>query len=168
MVLGSTGANAVSVVIGGTAASARFHTIEATAGNEVCRLETIATNDDPNYRVFQNRVATTDATQTTLQTIAITASMTYRIKAYVTARRTGGSAGTAEDAAGYEIEATYKTVGGVVTLVGAVAALYTAEDQAGWDATFDINGTNVRVRVTGATNNNVTWHSTTILSNLGT
>ncbi len=168
MVLGGTGANAISAVIGGTAASARFHVIEATAGSEVFRAETIATNDDPNYRIFQNRAATTDATQTTLDTITITASNTYRIKSYVVARRTGGSAGTAEDAAGYEIEATYKTVGGVVTLVGAVAALYTAEDQAGWDATFDINAATVRVRVTGATNNNVTWHSTTILSNLGT
>lgn len=42
--------------------------------------------------------------------------------------------------------------------MGSVQTIGTdAEDQAGWDATLDINSTNVRVRVTGAADNNVTW-----------
>lgn len=103
-------------------------------------------------------VNTTDGTQTTLATIPITASRTYMITARVVARRTGGSAGTADDGASYERRGTYTTKSGTVTLMGSVQTLGTdAEDQAGWDVTLDISTTNVRVRVTGATNNNVTW-----------
>jgi hypothetical protein len=152
--------------VGNTSPEAPLHVTQATAGSEVFRLDTTATNDDPNYKVFQNRVATTDATVTTLQTIAITASNTYQIEARVQARRTGGTSGTAEDGASYVVRGTYKTVAGTVTLIGAVTADYTAEDQAAWDATLTISGTNVLVRVTGAANNNVTWHSTTIVSHL--
>ena len=148
--------------------SARLHVSESTLGNEVFRAESTATNDDPNLSVYQNRVATTDATVTTLHSFTLTASTTYRIEARVVARRTGGTSGTAEDGAGYIIVGTYKTVAGAATLVGAVSALYTAEDQAAWDATLDTSGTAVRVRVTGAANNNVTWHSTLIVSQVGT
>lgn len=126
-----------------------------------------ATNDDPNYKITQTRVATTDATVTTLQTIPISASNTYMVEARVVARRTGGSAGTADDGAAYVVRGTYKTASGTVTLIGSLSAMYTAEDQAGWDATLTISGSNVLVRVTGAANNNVTWHTTTILQNLG-
>ncbi len=63
---------------------------------------------------------------------------------------------------------TYKTVTGTVTLLGgAVQADYTVENQAGWDATLTISGTNVLLRVTGATSNNITWHSTVFVSNVG-
>ena len=148
--------------------SARLHVLEDTAGAEVLRLETVATNDDPTYRVLQARVATTDATATTLQTIAITASNTYLIETRVLARRTGGAGGTAEDGAGYVVRGTYKTVAGTVTLIGAILADYTAEDQVLWDATLVISGTNVIVQVTGAALNNVTWHATTVVSLVGT
>jgi len=131
---------------------------QATLGNLVSQISSVAANDDPQENIYQNRVTTTNATQTTLHTIPIVASNTYKIRAEVTARRTGGSAGTADDAAAYEFVGTYKTAAGVVTLIGAVTALYTAESQAGWDATFTISGTNVLVRVTGATNNNIVWH----------
>ena len=86
--------------------------------------------------------------------------MTVQLEAVVTARRTGGSAGTAEDGAAYIVRGAYKTVAGVVTLIGAIGLIYTAEDQPGWDCTLTISGTNVLVRVTGAVNNNVTWHCT--------
>jgi hypothetical protein len=78
--------------------------------------------------------------------------------ATVTARRTGGSAGAAEDGASYIVAATVKNVGGTATLIGAVSALYTAEDQAAWNCTIDVTGATARVRVTGAANNNITWH----------
>ena len=51
---------------------------------------------------------------------------------------------------------------------GGVYADYTAEDQALWDATLVISGTNVIVQVTGAALNNVTWHCTTKIQNVGT
>lgn len=150
------------------AASALLHVAQQTVGNEVLRLESVATNDDPNLVTRQYRTATTDATVTTLATIALTASKTYHVEARVLARRTGGTAGTAEDAASYIIHGTWKTVGGVTTLVGALSATHTAEDQVAWDATIDSDGAgNIRVRVTGAANNNITWHATVLLQDVG-
>lgn len=102
-------------------------------------------------------VTTTDATVTTLATIAIPASTTVKVSVFVVARRTGGASGTAEDGAGYQIDATYKNVAGTATLIGALTATYTAEDQAGWNATLTISGSNVLVRITGAAGNNVSW-----------
>lgn len=137
-------------------------------GVEAFRFETQATNDDPSERIFQNRVATTDATVTTLQSLAIASGYSYHIEATVTARRTGGVAGTANDTASYKRIVTVKDVGGTATIVGAVTSVHTAEDQAGWDCTIDVTGATARVRVTGATNNNITWHSTTKIYPLST
>lgn len=152
----------------GTTAAARLHVVEDTLGDPVQRLQSTATNDDPAEIVYQNRVATTNNTVTTLHTFTIPSSTTYMIEAMVTARRTGGSSGTAEDGAGYVVRATIKNVAGTATLIGAVSATYTAEDQAGWDATIDVTGATARVRVTGATNNNITWHMTARVWLVGT
>jgi hypothetical protein len=142
------------------APSARLHVVERTIGNEAQRIESEATNDDVRESVYQNRVATTDATVTTLHTVAIPASTTLMIEALVTARRTGGSAGTAEDGASYKRIATYKNAAGTATIIGAISTPHTAESQAGWDCTLTASGANVLLRVTGATNNNVSWHAT--------
>ena len=107
---------------------------------------------------IQGYVTTTDATVTTMATIAIPASTTVMIELHVAARRTGGSAGVAEDGAGYVQQATYKNVAGTATLIGAVNADYTAESQAAWDVTFVVSGGNVLIRVTGAVNNNISWY----------
>lgn len=147
---------------------ARLHVTESTVGNEIFRIESTATNDDPMDQYFHGRLATTGNTQTTINTITIPASTTVMLEAFVRARRTGGSAGTAEDAAGYVIRGTYKNVAGTATLVGAVDANYTAEDQAAWDATFTVTGATALLRVTGETNNNITWHSTVIMRKVST
>lgn len=131
-----------------------------TLGGVVQQLSSIATNDDPTEFIYQNRVATTDATVTTLHTFTIPASTTYRIVAQVVARRTGGAAGTAEDGAGYGVTATVKNVAGVATLIGAVAAVDTQEDQAAWDTTITVTGATALLRVTGAAQNDVVWHMT--------
>ena len=101
-------------------------------------------------------VSTTDATVTTLATIAIPSSTTVVIEAVVRARRTGGTAGTAEDAAGYSIVTCYKNVAGTATEVGETA-VFTAEDQAGWACTFSASSSNALLRVTGAVDNNIDW-----------
>jgi hypothetical protein len=138
--------------------SARFEVQELTLGSEVFRLASDATNDDPRWSVYQNRLATTDATVTTIHTIAIPASTTVALIAHVNARRTGGAAGTAEDGAFYIRAATFKNVAGTATQIGATTAIHTNEDQAGWDVTFAVAGGNALVQVTGAVDNNITWH----------
>jgi hypothetical protein len=142
-----------------TSIAADVHIRDATLGTEVFRLETIATNDDPRESVFQGRLATTDATQATLLTINTTSDTANLVVAYVTARRTGGTSGSAGDSAGYSMTALVKNVGGTATVVGS-PSIVALEDQAGWDATVDASAGALRVRVTGAANNNVTWHAT--------
>jgi hypothetical protein len=101
-------------------------------------------------------VSTTDGTATTLATITIPPTTTMMIIAEVTARRTGGVAGTAEDGAAYIVAAAYKNVAGTATEIGETA-MFTAEDQAGWACTFTASGANALLRVTGAADNNVNW-----------
>lgn len=104
------------------------------------------------------RVVTTNATPTTLLTIPLPASRTTLCRVLVWARRTGGTAGTAEDAAGYVLYGVYKVVASAGVAVGGTpVADFTAEDQAGWNATLVLSGQTVLVQVTGATNNNITW-----------
>jgi hypothetical protein len=145
---------------GNTSPQCPFHATQTTLGNEVIRIDSTATNDDPMERMFQNRAATTDATVTTLHTFATASNTSYLITAHVIARRTGGTAGSASDSASYMLAWGVKNAAGTVTAIGgaAVTNLHTAEDQAGWAATLDIDTTNVRVRVTGAADNSITWH----------
>lgn len=112
----------------------------------------------PWLNVQEGSVSTTDATVTTVLTYTIPATTTVDIEARVVARRTGGSSGTAEDGAGYNLFATVKNVAGTATLIGSVQSITAREDQAGWDATIDVTGATARVRITGATNNNVDWY----------
>lgn len=115
-------------------------------------------NTDPGE--YTATVSTTDATVTTLMTLTIPASTTVAIHGYVTARRTGGSSGTAEDGAYYERVIAVKNVTGTATIIGSVATPVTIEDQAGWDATFDVTGATVRCRINGAASNLVDWKGT--------
>lgn len=103
------------------------------------------------------RVTVTDGTQTTIATIAITAGYTYYIEAIIAFRRTGGASGTADDQAVYIKRASYSTKSGTVTVgSGGVVSEHTDEDQATFDSALTISGSNVLVRGTGATANNLT------------
>ncbi|HET6224672.1 MAG TPA: GDSL-type esterase/lipase family protein [Bacteroidia bacterium] len=133
---------------------AYLHARAVTLGEEVYRYETTATNDDPYVEMVQGRIATTDATVTTARQVILTASKTLYATALVIARRTAGSAGATDDTAVYELKAVCK---GTATLsVNTTTVVY--EDQAGWDCVFDISGGALRIRVTGAVNNTITWH----------
>lgn len=111
---------------------------------------------------FNGLTTTTDATVTTIFQYPLDGdNITYFVEAYVLGRRTGGSAGTAGDSAGYIRRGTYQRAAGAApALVGAVQDGYTAESQAGWDCTLDLSTNDLRVRVTGAANNTVVWHTT--------
>lgn len=140
--------------------SAGVGTFNGTIGTKVLSLVSTATNDDPQLDIYQNRVATTDATVTTLHTIAIADETAYALTATVLAHRTGGSAGTAGDSALYTFQAcVMRTGAGIATMVGASTPIVTLESQAAWDCVFDVDGgNNARIRFTGALNNNITIH----------
>jgi hypothetical protein len=115
--------------------------------------------DGPNYEMRQAKVLTTDATVTTVDTIPTLTDSVYMIEARVVGRRTGGTAGATGDGGTYVRTAKVRNVGGVVTL-DKMQSDFTAEDQIGWNAIIDVSGTNIRVRVNAAANNNVTWYCT--------
>jgi len=161
--------SAYAVAIGRGSAGATLDAQQNTAGSFVIKLQTapVSATDRPTRWVYQADVKTTDATVTTLGSLSVPASTTQMIEATVTARRTGGSAGAAEDGAAYVIRAAAKNVSGTATIIGSVTAGFTAEDQAAWNATIDVSGGAMRVRVTGAANNNITWTVTANMDRIG-
>jgi len=160
------GANAAP---GGTS---RLNAYQPTLGNEVLRIESTATNDDPVVTTRQGRVTTTNNTQTTLMSIALTASKTTWIDARVIGRRTGGAAGNPEDGIAWNVHGAYKMVGGVATALaaGTPTNMFTTADSLLYNVTLQPSGAdaNVNVRVTGDTNVNMTWHATCWISEVGT
>lgn len=121
---------------------------------------TTTSNGQPSRRTT-GRILTTDGSATSASSRRMPTmdnDSTLFIKAMVTARRTGGTSGSAGDSAGYEITAVYNKDGAAApTIVGAIQADFTVEDQAGWNATFVVSSNDVLLQVTGAADNNVTW-----------
>ena len=105
-------------------------------------------------------VLTTNATPTTFLTVATSTDQNYFVHAKVLARQTGGSAGNVGDGGGFDCYATYRNVSGVLTEIGD-SCLVEHRDDATWALDFSPSGTNILVRVTGATNKNITWMGTT-------
>lgn len=152
----STYGNLTAAIVSG---SSLFAT-HATLGGVVGQLVTVATNDDPTENVRQNRITTTDATVTTIETLVVPAGTTLAIRCDVMNRRTGGAAGTAEDGAYYEIKVVVKgNAGNNASEVAAEVVGVVGESQAAWTVTAAPSGGNELIQVTGAINNNITWHS---------
>lgn len=109
-----------------------------------------------NQSTITSSVSTTNATPTTLSTIAIPTNTTVAIEITVVARRTGGVAGTAQDGGRIKLQAVYKNVSGTATIIGSVTSSPSDFDQA-WTAAFSVSTGNVLVQVTGAASNNIDW-----------
>lgn len=105
----------------------------------------------------QDVVRTTDATVTTLVAITVPVNKTIVVDGWVAARRTGGSAGSANDGAGYRVEFVAKNTSGTAALVGSDVTAR-GESVAGWDCALSASGGTIRVRVTGAADTNITWN----------
>ena len=131
----------------------------STLKSTITYSDAAATNT--NYVLSQYQTSTSNATPATLATLATSTDTVLFIEARVVARRTGGTSGTAGDSAVYVRQVKVKNVAGVLTLSG-IQSSTTFEDQASWNATFTISGTNVLVQVTGSNNNNVDWGATCI------
>lgn len=142
----------------GAATGSSLVLTQGTIGNAVQTLKSTATNDDPTEEIIQGRVATTDATPTNMITVAIPANTIVALEGRCVARRTGGSAGVAEDGAYYHIEAVFQNIAGTATVITSVSSVTARESQAAWNCTFATSGSDVLMRVTGAANNDVTWH----------
>lgn len=101
---------------------------------------------------FQASVSTTDATVTTIYTFVPTSGKMTRVVADVIGNATGANFSITRIAA-------FKSVGGVVTQIGAVASIGGTTESGAPAATIDTDGTNVRVRVTGIAATNYSWNA---------
>ena len=141
-----------NVGIGTLTPSALFSIYQATLGTEVMRVESQAANDNVGERVFMGRTTSTNATATTILTITPAMlgisspvdTQIVMIEAYVVARRTSGTAGTADDGAGFVIRGTFKMYGG--TNAAAVTS------PASTTATAFVVGRMYRITAIGTTN----------------
>lgn len=95
---------------------------------------------------YQATVQTTSATPVTLFTYAVATARFLTIEATISAYDTGGSG----DSASYTIIGYFQRGGGSPVQKGNTVVLSIFEDQASWDADFDINSNDVRIRVTGS------------------
>lgn len=109
-------------------------------------------------------ITTTDAAvpaAVTLQTISIPNNTVVMIECYITCRKTAGvGAGAVGDGNSYIRTVKAQNIAGVVT-IGTIQTSFTSEAIATNVATFDVSGTDVRVRVTGSVDNTFNWNVVT-------
>lgn len=111
-------------------------------------------------------IQTFNATIATLQTIAVPTDSVVLVETKVICRKSaGGGVGSNGDGNTYVRIAKAKNIGGVVTLQ-TVQASFTAEDFSTHNATFDVSGTDLRVRVTGTASNTIDWKCFTTIKTL--
>jgi len=104
-------------------------------------------------------VSTTDATVTTIATISTSTGNVILVESTLVGARTGGAAGASGDSATYKRLSKFVNDAGVLTDDGDTD-VHTNEDQAGWDITLAVSGTDILIQVTGAINNNIDWAAT--------
>ncbi len=105
----------------------------------------------------EDEVSTTDATVTTLTTIALEDDTQYQLDARILVVEDDGT-----DRAVYKRSvAVYRTGAGNATLLGSANDDLTEESggASAWDATIDIDSTSVRIRVTGEAAHDLNWKS---------
>lgn len=136
----------VTGVAGGTDEDgALIYTNDAGTVSTVRSLDSINTTDN-TYHAFKAHFATT------------TNSAGY-IRARVVGRRTGGSAGTANDTLVTEIVQGVKNNAGVTTLIGSVAYVFFYGDNGVCDVRFAVSTNTIVLQAKGDTNNNYTWRA---------
>jgi len=96
--------------------------------------------------------STTDATKTTISTIATTSGEVQHITATLAGRQTN----SANESNTYIIDFRIKNNGGTVT-VNTIQATYTSEDVGAWTVGAETSGTDVIITVTGAIGDNISW-----------
>lgn len=160
----STGASAVnSVAVGKYAATSLPGQVALAAGGFASTAGASQTNIIPSISAI-----TTDATTTTLlidQTaqLSLPSDTTWQIMIRVTARQTGGSAGTVGDCATFRIDGAVNNIGGTASLVGTPdTGSYSVAAAATWTVALAVSGSNLQIRVTGEANKTIRWNATVL------
>ncbi|MGE0289111.1 MAG: beta strand repeat-containing protein [Bradyrhizobium sp.] len=145
-----------------------------SAGTEVMRIETEATNDNPTERIYQPRVTSSGTSQATLWDFTVGNDSMVAVEATVYGHCTAGSACTADQSATYMVLAGMKNDGGTATTLAAPTQIGLFESDAAWNASWfagnaDCGAANkICFKVNGTTNYDVVWHGTIRVYLLGT
>lgn len=117
----------------------------------------MASVDTTNIQPYTSRAGavwrTDDATQVSGLLLPTRADHSYHVMLRVVATETDDF----DETSAYTSFAAFKNDGGTLAIVGAVAATFTAETTAAWAVTMDASGSNIRVRITGAADTDITW-----------
>lgn len=161
-----TGATAVgdSVV---TEASGGVTVTQPTLGTDVFNLKSTATNDDPNFRVLQARVTTTDDTTTALATIPLALNTAYRIEAHIVARQTAGAASPVGSSGSTTHVGTCQRIGAGAVMVGDTD-LGSNTSLSNFAVDFVASGNDILVNVTGDIDQATVWHATITVQSVST
>jgi hypothetical protein len=108
-------------------------------------------------RTATGSVRTTNAAQTVILSAPVPAATIVMMECTVVGRRTGGTAGAAEDGFGYVRYYAWKNIAGVATLVNAAALVATIESNGAADVVMVGVGTIAELRVVGLANNIIDW-----------
>lgn len=136
----------------------RLQVKAAVLGDEVFKqISPAASGADIAYVTRQHKVLTTDATLTTIATLAIPVSSQVFANYTIIGNRTGGVSGTDGDGAIYERTFRAKRASAGGASVSKYQTDFTSEDQGGFDTSSSASGNNVLTQVKGATDNNMSW-----------
>ncbi|MGD9648628.1 MAG: right-handed parallel beta-helix repeat-containing protein, partial [Pirellulales bacterium] len=156
------------VGIGIAVPAAKLNVTTSALQTEVARFESVATNDDPSMRVFNSRGATSGAASATAD-IATASDKVYGVEFRTVARCVSGAGCTAGQGGYWVTRANYKNVGGVLSEITETND-FASDDITGTitNPAVSVSGTNIRLTVTGLANQELTWHTTWLIQEVGT
>lgn len=116
----------------------------------------------PTADSWDEHIASTVGAQTkAIATFTIPASTTVMVETQIVARRTGGTAGTADNGAGYVGYGTFKNVAGAAAIVGAFTLVNASEDLTAWGVTTTVAGNVASLNVVGLKDMDINWKART-------
>jgi len=151
--------NSGDVAIGfPTSTLARLHTKQGTLGNKVWYFETGTSGTSPATYGIQQKVQTTDATQTTLLSATVSSNQLVVWQAFVTAGK--NVSGGLNNAAGWIVSGTFYNTSGSALQQGSTTTIHDGSGGTGWSVTFTLSGSTVSLSVTGASSTTIEWNTT--------
>lgn len=150
--------------IGYALAGPTGHPVYTGSGAVTAPSATIGTGTKHDGYVIRAsaEVQTTDATETTVDSITLLDENTYHVEALIIAVQSDGT-----DRASYHIAGTfYRTSTGSATQQGSTTAVHTEESNASLAATFTVSSNDVRVSITGIAAETWEWGTTVSYINM--
>ena len=124
-------------------------TYDASAGSH----KKVLLDNLPGSSAVVNTITTSDATNTTIATIATSTDMTYSLDIQILSKRTDSGS----ESATYFIHALFRNNGGTLTKVS--DDILSIEDVPQWSSSVIVSGTNILVKVLGQSSKTIDWKS---------